>query len=69
MNFRKKGGRNDDPKNFVADFSTPEKKAQHSFPKIHPKWSIEASLRNRVKSTERIAMRSRWISNYYNAPL
>ena len=36
MNFRKKGGRNDEfsekggghsnPKNFVADFSTPEKK-------------------------------------------
>ena len=72
MNFRKKGGRiyefsgkgeggpggHSNPKIFVADFCTPEKKRNivfrnegggdqrpfGSFLKIHPKWAIESSV-------------------------
>ena len=58
--FSGKGGVYSNPKKFVADFSTSRKKVQHSFPKrgrgghrpfgsfpkIHPKLSIESSLRN-----------------------
>ena len=58
MNFRKKGGGHANPKNFVADFSTSRKKAQHRYPKrggggqrpfglypkIHPLWNGESSL-------------------------
>ena len=33
MNFQKKVGGHSKPKNFVADFSTFQKKAQHCFPK------------------------------------
>ena len=64
MNFRGKGG-GGYPKNFVADFSTSRKKAQHNFPKrgrggqrpfgifpkIHPFWWAQASLREALPKT------------------